>query len=166
MRKLNTRQLIRFIVILALGSLFIGSIAYSARSVRYKVDGVPTTEFTITKLSLTHSIECGKDGKLTNPYADQESMAAQNGAGPRGVMMAANTSSSKKVVASKKTAPKKQVSQKPAKKKDNKKQIKKPAKKTDTKKQVKKPTKKSNTKKPADKPSKKPRPGAGKACPT
>ena len=49
--------------------LFAGVIGYSARSVRYPVDGTPTGEISVTELSLTHSVERGRDGKLVNPHA-------------------------------------------------------------------------------------------------
>ena len=70
MRGISARQLARIAGIAILVVLFTGMIAYSARLVRYPLDGVPTSELTITNLSLTHEVERTADGKFTNPYAE------------------------------------------------------------------------------------------------
>lgn len=62
-------QGLRLLLIAALMVLFTSGILYSARSIRYPVDGKPTTEFQITKLSLTHEVERDARGKLADPYA-------------------------------------------------------------------------------------------------
>jgi len=58
----------RLLLIAALLILFSGGILYSIRAIRYVVDGEPTTELQVTKLSLTHEVDRGIDGKLINPY--------------------------------------------------------------------------------------------------
>ncbi|MCE5198001.1 MAG: hypothetical protein ABFD54_13895 [Armatimonadota bacterium] len=77
MRKKNIRHTLRLLGIVVLVTLSAGMICYSAHSVRYPVDGVPTSELTITDLSLTHSIERSSDGELTNPYAEETMLPAQ-----------------------------------------------------------------------------------------
>lgn len=78
MRRFSARQLARIMGITVLVILFSGIIAYSARLVRYPLDGKPTSEFTITKLSLTHEVERTPDGKFTNPYAGSSVLPVQS----------------------------------------------------------------------------------------
>lgn len=86
MRKASARQALRVACIIVLVVLCAGMIAYSARLVRYPLDGARANELTITKLSLTHEVERTSDGKLTNPYA--EPALAPVDASPKIVMAA------------------------------------------------------------------------------
>ena len=127
-------------LIAALLILFSGGMLYSIRAIRYAVDGEPTTELQVTKLSLTHEVDHGVDGKLTNPYK----AGSQDDAG-----VAATSKPPAQKLAAKKPAPKPPVKQ----------SLKKPLKKP-----VRKPTKRP-ARKPAPKPAKTPA-QKPKACPT
>jgi len=111
-------KIIRLSAIFLLAFLSLSAITYSSRSVRYPVDGVSTTEFAITKLSLTHSVERGLDGKLTNPYAGEESLLLNNAHDLRPVLVASVAYNLPlQELAAKKITPKKPEPKKPAPKK-------------------------------------------------
>ncbi len=155
MKKARAARLLGIVVLL---TLFAGMIGYSARSVRYPVDGVPTSEFTVTNLSLTHSVERGADGKLTNPYAGE----SQRPADPNVQVARADTPKPAATASATKSTAKKELKARPASKKPTPKKLvpKKPApRKPDPKK---KPVLKNKPapKKPAPKPSR------ARACPT
>ena len=128
-------------LIAALLILFSGAILYSIRAIRYAVDGEPTTELQVTKLSLTHEVDHGVDGKLINPY--------KAGSPDHAGIAAAKSKPPVQKLAAKKPAPKPPVKQ----------SLKKPLKKP-----VRKPTKRP-ARKPAPKPAKTPA-QKPKACPT
>ena len=131
----------RLLLIAALLILFSGGILYSIRAIRYAVDGEPTTELQVTKLSLTHEVDRGIDGKLINPY--------KAGSPDHAGVTAAKSEPSAQKPAIKKPAtkpPVKQLLNKP---------LKKPVRKP-----VQKPARKPATK-PVKKPAQKPQ-----ACPT
>lgn len=127
MRKKNIRHTLRLLCIVVLVTLSAGMICYSAHSVRYSIDGVPTSELTITDLSLTHSVERSPDGELTNPYAEETMLPAQYifvvaSATPfeHATLISAFQQDSVQDLAEKKAKPKKPAPKKP-KKKPNKK---------------------------------------------
>ena len=149
MQKAKAARLLGIVVLVVFCA---GMIGYSARSVRYPVDGAPTSEFTITNLSLTHSVERAADGKLTNPHAEESQRPTEPNvqvARADTPKPAATVSATKKVAmkkikskpASKKPTPKKLVPRKPAPKKPD-------------------PKKKPAPKKPV------PKPNRARACPT
>jgi len=150
MHKANAARLLGIVVLMVFCA---GMIGYSARSVRYPVDGAPTSEFTITNLSLTHSVERAADGKLTNPHAEESQRPVEPNvqvARADTPKPAATVSATKKVamkkIKSKPTINKQAAGKKPAPKK--------PAlKKRD-------PKKKPAPKKPV------PKPNRARACPT
>jgi len=157
----GARRAARPLGILVLVILCGGAITYSVRSVRYRVDEAPVSEFVVTKLSLTHSVERDSSGALTNPYVQKASVRASSKraptapkasarktgrpAPPKMLNKQAKPGSALKKPAAKKPPPKAVVPKKPAPKKS-------PAK---------KPTaKKPSPKKPAKRPSQ------PAACPT
>lgn len=60
-------QPLRIALVAVLAVLFIGSIMYSVRAVRHRVDAGRMDERKVTELSLTHSVGRGPDGKLRTP---------------------------------------------------------------------------------------------------
>ncbi|MCL6519327.1 MAG: hypothetical protein QHH26_00840 [Armatimonadota bacterium] len=62
----------RAVLIIICIVLFAGLIAYSALKARYNVDGELLGEPAVTELSETHSVERGKDGKLTKPGKEKK----------------------------------------------------------------------------------------------
>ncbi len=149
MRSNSVRQGIRLVFVILLITLCAGMIGYSARFVRHPVDQVPATELAITELSLTHEVERGADGKLTNPYAQKSEPSeapkpkAVKAAEPKDkpAIAGPTTQDKSKEELKAKPAPKKPAPKKPA---------------------PKKPAPKKPEKKPPPKPPAKP----GKACPT
>jgi hypothetical protein len=67
----------RLLGIIVLAVLFGGVIGHSIGSVRYAIDGTPTSELGVTRLSLTHSVARAAGGKLTNPYAEKTSQPSK-----------------------------------------------------------------------------------------
>ncbi len=152
--QMTSSRRMRLLGIVILVIVCAGAIGYSARLVRYPVDKAATSEFTVTELSLTHSVERGSDGKLTNPYVEKTAKPASSK--PRTAV--AKTSTGAKQTGT--SILKKEIKPKPV--------VKKPvAKKLLPRKP---PTKKLTTKKPvSDRPPvKKPvnTPPRPKACPT
>ena len=157
-------QWFRLCLIVGLSALFVGSAVYSMRAVGYSVGGKPTGELEVTRLSLTHEVERGADGRLTNPYADAEASrpvsyaSSPKSEAPVKMAKAATTSKPAAATVKKATKAKKSSVAKPVVKK--KPSVIKPA----TKPVVKKPVVKKATPTPAPAkpaPKKKPR-----ACPT
>lgn len=109
------KQAVRASIITVFIAAFAGILIYSIGYVRYKVNKKPATELTITKLSLTHSIERQGD-ELVNPYEakatpalDSNSYAVAAGALSSKKPAAKKTTSSKP--AAKKAAPNKSTKQ-------------------------------------------------------
>jgi uncharacterized protein with WD repeat len=147
MRNAKISRIIRFILLVGLTTLFTGMIVHSASNVRYDVGSEKLSEFTVTELSLTHSIERGENGKLINL---NEESKAPDADGNRIARL--DSSSGVVMMASAKSAPAKKTAAA-----SSKKVVKAPAKKA--------PAKKAPAKKPAKK-EEKPKASKKKPCPT
>ena len=71
----------RVCLLLALIALSLGMIIVSARSIRYRVSGKPTTELAVTELSLTHDVTRGANGALVTSAEPPGSGGSASGKG-------------------------------------------------------------------------------------
>ncbi|MEN6371719.1 MAG: hypothetical protein ABFD64_06855 [Armatimonadota bacterium] len=74
---ITTNRSTRPLLLIALLVIFAGIILYSTFFVKYNAGKSSKSEFTITELSLTHSVIRGKDGKLEVP-AENPSISKDN----------------------------------------------------------------------------------------